>query len=40
VTVKPRQPAPSLEVKPLDGSHWRLADAKPTERKMPARGEA
>ena len=29
MTVKPRQPAPPLEVKLLDGSHWRLADAKP-----------
>lgn len=29
MTVKPRQPAPALEVKQLDGSAWRLADAKP-----------
>jgi peroxiredoxin len=34
VTVKPRQPAPSLEVKLLDGSNWRLADAKPTTFEM------
>ena len=29
MTVKPRQPAPSLAVKLLDGSTWRLRDAKP-----------
>ena len=29
MTVKPRQPAPALEVKLLDGSTWKLADAKP-----------
>ena len=29
MTVKPRQPAPPLEVKLLDGSAWRLKDAKP-----------
>jgi peroxiredoxin len=34
VTVKPRQPAPSLEVKLLDGSNWRLADARPTTFEM------
>ena len=34
MTVKPRQPAPSLEVKLLDGSTWRLADAKPATFQM------
>jgi peroxiredoxin len=29
VTTKPRQPAPPLDVKLLDGSTWRLSDAKP-----------
>ncbi len=29
MTIKPRQPAPTLEVKLLDGSNWRLRDAKP-----------
>lgn len=29
MTVKPRQPAPALEVKMLDGSTWSLANAKP-----------
>lgn len=29
MTVKPRQPAPSLEVKLLDGSRWCLGDANP-----------
>ncbi len=29
MTVKTRQPAPPLEVKLLDGSSWRLGDAKP-----------
>ena len=29
MTTKPRQPAPPLEVKLLDGSTWRLADARP-----------
>ena len=28
MTVKPRQPAPALEVKLLDRSSWRLGDAK------------
>lgn len=34
MTVKPRQPAPPLEVKLLDGSTWRLGDAKPTTFEM------
>ena len=34
MTVKPRQPAPSLEVKLLDGSLWRLSDAKPATFEM------
>jgi peroxiredoxin len=34
MTVKPRQPAPPLEVKLLDGSTWRLSDAKPTTFEM------
>jgi peroxiredoxin len=29
MTTKPRQPAPALDVTLLDGSAWRLADAKP-----------
>jgi len=29
MSVKPRQPAPPLEVKLLDGSMWRLCDANP-----------
>jgi peroxiredoxin len=29
MTVKPRQPAPALKVKLLDGSTWSLGDAKP-----------
>ena len=29
MTVKPRQPAPALEVKLLDGGTWRLSNAKP-----------
>ena len=29
MTIKPRRPAPPLNVKLLDGSSWRLADAKP-----------
>jgi peroxiredoxin len=29
MSVKPRQPAPPLEVKLLDGDTWRLRDAKP-----------
>ncbi len=32
--IKPRQPAPSLEVKLLDGSTWRLSDAKPATFEM------
>ncbi len=34
MTVKPRQPAPQLEVKLLDGSTWRLRDAKPATYEM------
>jgi len=34
MTVKPRQPAPPLEVKLLDGSTWRLRDATPTTFEM------
>ena len=34
MTVKPREPAPQLEVKLLDGSTWRLRDAKPTTFEM------
>jgi peroxiredoxin len=34
MTVKPRQPAPPLEVKLLDGGTWRLADAKPAAYEM------
>jgi len=34
MTVRPRQPAPPLEVKLLDGSAWRLRDAKPTTFEM------
>lgn len=34
MTVKPRQPAPALEVKLLDGGTWRLADAKPAAFQM------
>lgn len=34
MTLKPRQPAPALEVKLLDGSTWRLRDAKPTTFQM------
>ena len=34
MTVKPRQPAPPLEVKLLDGSTWRLGDAKPATFEM------
>jgi peroxiredoxin len=34
MTVKPRQPAPSLEVKLLDGGTWRLRDAKPANFEM------
>jgi hypothetical protein len=29
MTVKPRQPAPALEVRLTDGTLWRLQDAKP-----------
>ena len=29
MTVKPRQPAPTLDVKLTDGTTWRLKDAKP-----------
>jgi peroxiredoxin len=29
MTIKPRQPAPPLQVKLLDGESWRLRDAKP-----------
>jgi peroxiredoxin len=29
MTVKPRQPAPALKVKLLDGNTWSLSDAKP-----------
>ena len=34
MTVKPRQPAPPLEVKLLDGSAWRLRDATPASFQM------
>jgi len=34
MTVKPRQPAPPLEVKLLDGGTWRLAAAKPQAYEM------
>ena len=34
MTVKPRQPAPPLDVKLLDGGTWRLRDAKPTNFEM------
>ena len=34
MTVKPRQPAPPLELKLLDGSTWRLADVKPATFEM------
>jgi peroxiredoxin len=34
MTVKPRQPAPPMEVKLTDGSPWRLADAKPAAFEM------
>jgi peroxiredoxin len=34
MTVKPRQPAPRLEVKLLDGETWRLADARPANFQM------
>jgi peroxiredoxin len=34
MTVKPRQPAPPLEVSLLDGSTWRLDDAKPATFEM------
>jgi len=34
MTVKPRKPAPPLEVKLLDGSTWRLSDAKPASFEM------
>jgi hypothetical protein len=34
MTTKPRQPAPPLEVKLLDGSTWRLEDAKPASFEM------
>jgi peroxiredoxin len=34
MTVKPRQPAPPMEVKLTDGSAWRLADAKPAAFEM------
>ena len=34
MTIKPRQPAPPLEVKQLDGSPWRLHDAKPEKFEM------
>lgn len=34
MTVKPRQPAPPLEVKLLDGGTWRLADARPANFQM------
>jgi peroxiredoxin len=34
MSTKPRQPAPSLEVKLLDGTTWRLRDAKPTTFQM------
>ena len=34
MTVRPRQPAPPLEVKLLDGTTWRLGDSKPTALQM------
>ncbi|MDP2411602.1 MAG: redoxin domain-containing protein [Pseudolabrys sp.] len=34
MTIKTRQPAPPLEVKLLDGSTWRLIDAKPAAFEM------
>ena len=34
MTVKPRHSAPPLEVKLLDGSAWRLSDAKPAAFEM------
>jgi peroxiredoxin len=34
MTIKPRQPAPRLEVKQLDGTAWRLQDAKPEKFSM------
>ena len=34
MTIKPREPAPQLEVKLLDGSTWRLRDAKPATFEM------
>ena len=34
MTVKPRQPAPPLEVKLLDGGTWRLRDATPANFEM------
>jgi peroxiredoxin len=34
MTIKPRQPAPRLEVKLLDGSAWRLEDARPAAFQM------
>ena len=34
MTIKPRKPAPPLEVKQLDGNLWRLQDAKPEKFEM------
>ena len=34
MTVKPRQPTPPLEVRMLDGTTWRLGDAKPATFEM------
>lgn len=34
MTTKPRQPAPPLEVKLLDGGKWRLGDTKPAAFEM------
>jgi peroxiredoxin len=34
MTVKPRQPAPALKVKLLDGSSWQLRDAQPSAFEM------
>ncbi|MGA7486927.1 MAG: redoxin domain-containing protein [Xanthobacteraceae bacterium] len=34
MSVKPRQPAPALEVKLLDGGTWRLKDARPANFQM------
>ena len=34
MTIRPRQPAPTLEVKLLDGSTWHLGDAKPATFEM------